>query len=84
VVDVLEESLDEIVSIDYAEYVLKIKDNKFTSAKLICTYSIMVQEQEIQFTMTSDMTYDYDAQISISAPADASTYDTVDYEDLVA
>ena len=60
----------------------KIEDDKITSADLICTYSMTVNGQEIKFSMNSDMTYKYNDNISVTAPSDASAYETVDYDEL--
>lgn len=75
--------LDGTVEISDASYVITIKDQKIASATLICTYKVTTKDQEVTFKMTSDMTYDYNAEVSISVPSDAASYVTVDYTDLI-
>jgi hypothetical protein len=79
----IEEAIDGFIEVVYADYVIKVKDDKITSASLTCTYSMTIGSEEIEFSMTSDMTYKYDDKISVSAPSDASDYEEVDYDELV-
>ncbi len=79
----IEEAIDGFIEVVYADYVIKIKDDKITSARLTCTYSITIGSEEIEFGMISNMTYKYDDKISVTAPSDASDYEKVDYDELM-
>lgn len=77
------ESMGDSIKISNAAYEIKIKDKKIDSARLTFTCNLTVNGEEIEFSMISNMNYDYEGAVSISAPSDASSYKEIDYSALI-
>ncbi len=84
--DIMGESLadlDGTVGIGDLSYILTIKDGKFESMALTCSYTITVADQNFTVTMTMNAAYSYDKVESISAPANVDQYQDVSYSDII-
>lgn len=84
--DLMGESLGEAggeMSIGDLSYIVTVKDGKYDSMALTCSYVMSIEGQSFTVTMSMNATYKYEGVAAISAPADADQYQNVNYSDLM-
>lgn len=64
-------------------YTVALKDGKFDTMNLSCTYTVAVNGVSVTVTLNLNATFSYDNVPAIVAPADAADYREVDYGDLM-
>ncbi len=77
------EGLDCTSEIGNLSYVITLKDGKYESMDLSCTYSVTAEGETVSLTMGIGATFAYENVSAVTAPADASSYTTVNYDDLM-
>ena len=82
VIDAIDTDIDDITVSDVS-YTMIIKDGKYESASMVLTCSFEVYGQTYTFTQKTSAIFSYDDVPSITVPADAQKYQTVDYDDLM-
>ena len=89
-IEALNEIMNESVSDMGAEaaigdisFVITIADGKYETFDLKVTYAVTVEGETITSTLAMKATYGYQDVKPITAPADADTYEEVDYEDIM-
>lgn len=75
--------LNATVNIKSASLNIVTKDELKVSAILSCSLEIVVGEQAYEVTMRTYTNYDYEAEISITAPANADEYALVLYQEII-
>ncbi len=63
-------------------YTITLKDGKFESMNLSCTYTVSVSGISISATMNMSATYEYKDVAAITAPADAADYQEMPYDQI--
>lgn len=77
------ESIKAKVTVKNVKYIITIKDGKYEKIELLCDYEIVAGDESYEIGMKSTMTYDYESKVEISAPSDASSYEKVDFDEIV-
>ncbi len=77
------EALEGSAEIGDLSYSITLKDGKYESMDLSCTYTVSVSGITTNVTMTMGATISYDNVAAVTAPADADSYTAVDYSDIV-
>lgn len=65
------------------EYVINIKDGRFDTTKLSCTYKVMLAGVTHRLTMSMKGSYEYSDDLKVSAPEDGDAYTEVEYSDII-
>ena len=76
-------SAEAVVKLDFATYKIETAKGRNVSSTLSCNFIITMNDVDYTLTMRMYYTYDYDAQINISAPDDADLYTEVSYLEIV-
>ncbi len=63
-------------------YVITLKDDKYESMDLTCSYTVTVMGESITVSMTMGATYTYDNVAAVAAPSDAADYEEVSFDEL--
>lgn len=71
------------LTVSGVRYKVEIEDGKYDSITLSCDYTMTVESETIEFTMITEIDYDYDKDVKINAPADAAQYETVDPSEIL-
>lgn len=71
------------VSIEDVKYIEDHSDGRVVSSILSCSFIVAMGGEEYSVTMHINCAYDYDAEVSISAPADADKYNTVSLDEIL-
>ncbi len=77
------ESLGGSVELGDLAYSITLKDGKYESMDLSCTYTVSVSGITTTVTMTMGATISYDNVAEVTAPADADSYTEFDYSSLL-
>ena len=64
-------------------YNITLKDGKYESMDLSCTYTVTVSGVSVSVTMKIGATFAYDKVAAVTAPADAAEYKEVDYSEMM-
>ncbi len=64
-------------------YTITLKDGKYESMDLSCSYTVSVEDESISVTMTMGADFEYEGVEPITVPEDAASYKSVDYDDLI-
>ncbi len=64
-------------------YTITLKDGKYESMDLSCTYTVSVAGQSVSVTMIMGAVISYDNVPAITVPADADSYTLIDYSELM-
>ncbi len=76
-------SMDGSAEMGDLTYTITLADGKYESMDLSCTYTVTVAGESVSVTMVMGSTFAYDDVAAIAAPADADSYEEVDYSDLL-
>ena len=76
-------SAEATVKLDSATLKLETAKGRNVSSTLACNFIITMNDVDYTITMRMYYTYDYDAQIDISAPVDAEIFTEVPYLEIV-
>ena len=75
--------MDATASIGDLSFMITIADGKYETMALSVAYTITVAGETVTTTMTMNAKYAYDNVKPITAPADAGSYQEMDYDDIV-
>ena len=84
--DLLSESLAAAgagASVGDLSFVITIADGKYESMALTAAYSVTIEGQTYTVSMTMNATYTYEEVQPITAPADADSYEEVNFDELM-
>ncbi len=70
-------------AIDNLSYIITLKDGKYESIALTCTYTMNVEGQSYTISMDMGTAFQYENVEKIVAPADAADYTEVQYSDIM-
>lgn len=82
----MNESIGEMgaeAAISDLSFKITIADGKYESMALSVTYTVTVEGTSVSTTMTMNAKYAYDDVKPITAPADADSYEEMDYDDII-
>ncbi len=71
------------VALSAAEYQEIIQDEKVIESTLSCHFTILLAGVSYELTVHMNYEYDYAAEVSVSAPVDADSYNTVTYKEII-
>lgn len=71
------------VSVESASYTLKRISGRDSESTFVCNYLISLNGESYRVTLTTTYTYDYTADVNISAPANADEYTDVPYTEII-
>lgn len=77
------EGLDATVILTEASYSLDTESARNVASVLSCSFKITMNGTTYEITVHTYCDYDYDAEVSISAPADTEKYADVSYKDII-
>lgn len=77
------ESLGGTATLGDLSYVITLKDGKYESMNLTCSYTATVMDESITVSMTMGATYSYDNVAAVAAPSDAADYTEVSFDDIM-
>ena len=84
--DMMKDSLKSLggeATVSDVSYVVTLKDGKYESVDMTCTYSVTIYGQTVNITFTLGTEFSYDNIEKITAPADADTYQETSFDDLI-
>lgn len=84
--DLLSESLVAVgadASVGDLSFVITVNDGKYESMALTAVYSVTIEGQTYTVSMTMNATYTYEEVQPITAPADADSYEEVNFDELM-
>ncbi len=76
-------SMDATASIGDLSFKITIADGKYETMALSVAYTITVAGETVTTTMTMNAKYAYDNVKPITAPADADSYEEMDYDQII-
>ena len=82
----MNESVGEMgaeAAISDLSFKITIADGKYESMALSVTYTVTVEGTSVSTTMTMNAKYAYDDVKPITAPADADSYEEMDYDEII-
>ena len=77
------DSVGAIVIIDSATYKLEVKDDRNHSSILSCKLVVTMDGVDYEVTMHLSYSYDYDAEISVTAPENKDAYTEVSFDEII-
>jgi len=77
------EEMDFDVSIDDISYIITFDDSRYDEMEAEIKFSMSFLGEKISATMKFELDFDYDDGKILNPPADADSYETVDYSDIL-
>lgn len=77
------ESLGAEASYSDVTYEVVLADGKYESMKMSCTYTMTVGGQTSTLKMDIGATFDYSAEVSVTAPEDPEAYAEANYDEII-
>lgn len=71
------------VTLSAAEYEKVVLDEKIVESTLSCHFTLVLGGESYELTMHMKYEYDYDAEVSVAAPENADSYNTVTYKEII-
>ena len=75
--------MSSTVTVGDLSFVITLADGKYESMELSAIYSANVEGETVSVSMTMKATFAYENVAPVTAPADADTYEEMNYEDLM-